>query len=80
MGSADRIFKFAFPQGLFNDNSVHQEALPDKRFKIPLGVRELFPGGQSDSESVLPLLYRRLGLEIQYFQSGKPVKISPLFR
>jgi hypothetical protein len=60
-----------FHRVYFNDNSVHQEALPDKRFKIPLGVRaNYFLGRQSDSESVLPLLYRRLGLEIQYFQPG----------
>ena len=28
-----------FHRVYFNDKSVHQEALPDKRFKIPLGVR-----------------------------------------
>jgi len=38
-GQQTGYLSLPFHRVYFNNNSVHQEALPDKCFKIPLGVR-----------------------------------------
>lgn len=67
-----------FHRVYFNDNSVHQEALPDKRFKIPLGVRANYFFGD---KVILRAYYRYYtddwGLKSNTFSLETPVKISP---
>ena len=67
-----------FHRVYFNDNSVHQEALPDKRFKIPLGVRANYFLGD---KVILRAYYRYYtddwGLQSNTFSLETPVKISP---
>jgi hypothetical protein len=67
-----------FHRVYFNDNSVHQEALPDKRFKIPLGVRANYFLGD---KVILRAYYRYYtddwGLKSNTFSLETPVKISP---
>lgn len=67
-----------FHRVYFNDNSVHQEALPDKRFKIPLGVRANYFLGD---KIILRAYYRYYtddwGLKSNTFSLETPVKISP---
>ncbi|KQT35740.1 hypothetical protein ASG22_01590 [Chryseobacterium sp. Leaf405] len=67
-----------FHRVYFKDNSVHQEALPDKRFKIPLGVRANYFFG----DKVIVRAYYRYytddwGLKSNTFSLETPVKISP---
>ncbi|WP_312090415.1 DUF3570 domain-containing protein [Chryseobacterium sp.] len=67
-----------FHRVYFNDNSVHQEALPDKRFKIPLGLRANYFFG----DKVIVRAYYRYytddwGLKSNTFSLETPVKISP---
>lgn len=67
-----------FHRVYFNDNSVHQEALPDKRFKLPLGVRANYFFGD---KVILRAYYRYYtddwGLKSNTFSLETPVKISP---
>lgn len=67
-----------FHRVYFNDNSVHQEALPDKRFKIPLGVRANYFLGD---KIILRAYYRYYtddwGLKSNTLSLETPVKISP---
>jgi hypothetical protein len=67
-----------FHRVYFNDNSVHQEALPDKRFKIPLGLRANYFFGD---KVILRAYYRYYtddwGLKSNTFSLETPVKISP---
>jgi len=67
-----------FHRVYFKDNSVHQEALPDKRFKIPLGVRANYFFGD---KVILRAYYRYYtddwGLKSNTFSLETPVKISP---
>ncbi|MCS3869386.1 hypothetical protein J3D55_002302 [Chryseobacterium ginsenosidimutans] len=67
-----------FHRVYFTDNSVHQEALPDKRFKIPLGVRANYFLGD---KIILRAYYRYYtddwGLKSNTFSLETPVKISP---
>ncbi|WP_336691034.1 MULTISPECIES: DUF3570 domain-containing protein [unclassified Chryseobacterium] len=67
-----------FHRVYFNDKSVHQEALPDKRFKIPLGVRANYFLGD---KVILRAYYRYYtddwGLKSNTFSLETPVKISP---
>lgn len=67
-----------FHRVYFNDSSVHQEALPDKRFKIPLGVRANYFLGD---KVILRAYYRYYtddwGLKSNTFSLETPVKISP---
>ncbi|MDQ0593322.1 hypothetical protein QFZ37_003324 [Chryseobacterium ginsenosidimutans] len=67
-----------FHRVYFTDNSVHQEALPDKRFKIPLGVRANYFLGD---KVILRAYYRYYtddwGLKSNTFSLETPVKISP---
>lgn len=67
-----------FHRVYFNDNSVHQETLPDKRFKIPLGVRANYFFGD---KVILRAYYRYYtddwGLKSNTFSLETPVKISP---
>lgn len=67
-----------FHRVYFTDNSVHQEALPDKRFKIPLGVRANYFFGD---KLVVRAYYRYYsddwGLKSNTFSLETPVKISP---
>ena len=67
-----------FHRVYFNDNSVHQEALPDKRFKIPLGVRANYFLGD---KVILRAYYRYYnddwGLKSNTFSLETPVKVSP---
>lgn len=67
-----------FHRVYFNDNSVHQEALPDKRFKIPLGFRANYFFGD---KVILRAYYRYYtddwGLKSNTFSLETPVKISP---
>lgn len=67
-----------FHRVYFTDNSVHQEALPDKRFKIPLGVRANYFFGD---KLIVRAYYRYYsddwGLKSNTFSLETPVKISP---
>lgn len=67
-----------FHRVYFNDNSVHQETLPDKRFKIPLGVRANYFFGD---KVILRAYYRYYtddwGLKSNTLSLETPVKISP---
>ncbi|AZA86488.1 DUF3570 domain-containing protein [Chryseobacterium shandongense] len=67
-----------FHRVYFNDNSVHQEALPDKRFKIPIGLRANYFLGD---KVILRAYYRYYtddwGLKSNTFSLETPVKISP---
>lgn len=67
-----------FHRVYFTDNSVHQEVLPDKRFKIPLGVRANYFLGD---KVILRAYYRYYtddwGLQSNTFSLETPVKISP---
>ncbi|SKB65475.1 Protein of unknown function [Soonwooa buanensis] len=67
-----------FHRVYFNDHSVHQEALPDKRFKIPLGLRANYFLGD---KVILRAYYRYYtddwGLKSNTFSLETPVKISP---
>lgn len=67
-----------FHRVYFTDNSVHQEALPDKRFKIPLGVRANYFFGD---KFIVRAYYRYYtddwGLKSNTFSLETPVKISP---
>ncbi|MDN5478747.1 MAG: DUF3570 domain-containing protein [Chryseobacterium sp.] len=67
-----------FHRVYFTDNSVHQEALPDKRFKLPLGIRANYFLGD---KVILRAYYRYYtddwGLKSNTFSLETPVKISP---
>ncbi|WP_295213588.1 DUF3570 domain-containing protein [uncultured Chryseobacterium sp.] len=67
-----------FHRVYFTDNSVHQETLPDKRFKIPVGVRANYFLGD---KVILRAYYRYYtddwGLKSNTFSLETPVKISP---
>lgn len=67
-----------FHRVYFKDNSVHQEALPDKRFKIPLGVRANYFLGD---KFIVRAYYRYYtddwGLKSNTLSLETPVKISP---
>ncbi|MCE3076220.1 DUF3570 domain-containing protein [Chryseobacterium gwangjuense] len=67
-----------FHRVYFNDNSVYQEALPDKRFKIPLGIRANYFLGD---KVILRAYYRYYtddwSLKSNTFSLETPVKISP---
>ena len=67
-----------FHRVYFKDNSVHQEALPDTRFKLPLGMRANYFLGD---KVILRAYYRYYtddwGLKSNTFSLETPVKISP---
>lgn len=67
-----------FHRVYFKDNSVHQEALPDTRFKLPLGMRANYFLGD---RVILRAYYRYYtddwGLKSNTFSLETPVKISP---
>lgn len=67
-----------FHRVYFNDNSVHQETLPDKRFKIPIGLRANYFLGD---KIILRAYYRYYtddwGLKSNTLSLETPVKISP---
>lgn len=67
-----------FHRVYFNDNSVHQETLPDKRFKIPIGLRANYFLGD---KVILRAYYRYYtddwGLKSNTISLETPVKISP---
>lgn len=67
-----------FHRVYFTDHSVHQDALPDKKFKIPLGVRANYFLGD---KIILRTYYRFYtddwGLKSNTLSIETPVKISP---
>ncbi|SIP86274.1 Protein of unknown function [Chryseobacterium sp. RU37D] len=67
-----------FHRVYFADNSVHQEALPDKRFKLPLGFRANYFLGD---KVILRAYYRyytdNWGLKSNTISLETPLKISP---
>lgn len=67
-----------FHRVYFADNSVHQETLPDRRFKLPLGARANYFLGD---RVILRAYYRYYtddwGLKSNTFSLETPVKISP---
>lgn len=67
-----------FHRVYFTDGSVHQEALPDKRFKLPLGLRANYFFGD---KLILRAYYRYYtddwGLRSNTISLETPVKISP---
>ncbi|WP_076594413.1 DUF3570 domain-containing protein [Chryseobacterium sp. RU33C] len=67
-----------FHRVYFTDGSVHQETLPDKRFKLPLGVRANYFLGD---RFILRTYYRYYtdswGIRSNTFNIETPVKISP---
>lgn len=67
-----------FHRVYFTDGSVHQEALPDKRFKLPLGLRANYFFGD---KLIVRVYYRYYtddwGLKSNTINIETPVKISP---
>ena len=67
-----------FHRVYFTDGSVHQEALPDKRFKLPLGLRANYFFGD---KLIVRAYYRYYtddwGLKSNTINIETPVKISP---
>ena len=67
-----------FHRVYFTDGSVHQEALPDKRFKLPLGLRANYFFGD---KLIVKAYYRYYtddwGLKSNTINIETPVKISP---
>ena len=67
-----------FHRVYFKDNSVHQENLPDKRFKIPLGIRANYFLGD---RFILRTYYRYYtddwGLRSHTINVETPLKFSP---
>lgn len=67
-----------FHRVYFTDGSVHQEALPDKRFKLPVGIRANYFFGD---KIILRSYYRYYtddwGLKSHTINIETPVKISP---
>ncbi|MCD9856048.1 DUF3570 domain-containing protein [Epilithonimonas sp. JDS] len=67
-----------FHRVYFTDGSVHQEALPDKRFKIPLGLRaNYFFGDQIIVRAYYRYYTDDWGLRSSTVSLETPVKISP---
>lgn len=67
-----------FHRVYFNDKSVHQEALPDKRFKLPIGFRANYFLGD---KVILRTYYRyytdNWGVKSNTLSLETPVKMSP---
>ncbi|RYY71811.1 MAG: DUF3570 domain-containing protein, partial [Chitinophagaceae bacterium] len=69
-----------FHRVYFNDGSVHQENLPDKRFKIPLGIRfNYFAGDKFIFKTFYRFYKDDWGLTAHTASLEVPVKISPFF-
>lgn len=69
-----------FHRVYFNDGSVHQENLPDKRFKIPLGIRfNYFAGDKFIFRTFYRFYKDDWGLTAHTASLEIPVKISPFF-
>ncbi|MFC6268361.1 DUF3570 domain-containing protein [Frigoriflavimonas asaccharolytica] len=67
-----------FHRVYFNDNTVHQENLPNKRFKLPIGIRaNYFLGDQFIFKTYYRYYTDNWGLKSQTFNIEAPVKISP---
>lgn len=67
-----------FHRVYFNDGSVHQENLPDKRFKIPLGLRfNYFMGDKFIFRTYYRFYTDDWGLTAHTASLEIPVKISP---
>ncbi|MBO9691289.1 DUF3570 domain-containing protein [Chryseobacterium sp.] len=67
-----------FHRVYFTDGSVHQEALPDKRFKLPLGVRaNYFLGDRFIFRTYYRYYTDSWGVRSNTFNIETPVKISP---
>ncbi len=67
-----------FHRVYFTDGSVHQEALPDKRFKFPLGVRaNYFLGDRFIFRTYYRYYTDSWGVRSNTFNIETPVKISP---
>ena len=69
-----------FNRVYFNDNSVNVEQLPDKRFKLPIGIRANYFAGD---KIILRGYYRYYiddwGLNAHTAELEMPVKITPFF-
>ena len=67
-----------FHRVYFNDNSLHEENLPDSRFKIPVGFRANYFAGD---KVIIRTFYRYYhddwGINAHTFDIETPVKISP---
>lgn len=69
-----------FHRVYFDDGSVHQENLPDKRFKIPLGVRfNYFAGDKFIFKTFYRFYTDDWGLTAHTASLEIPVKVSPFF-
>jgi len=67
-----------FHKVYFTDGSVHQETLPDKRFKLPLGVRaNYFLGDRFIFRTYYRYYTDSWGIRSNTFNIETPVKISP---
>ncbi|PXW09754.1 uncharacterized protein DUF3570 [Chryseobacterium sp. CBTAP 102] len=67
-----------FHRVYFTDGSVHQETLPDKRFKLPLGVRaNYFLGDRFIFRTYYRYYADSWGIRSNTFNIETPVKISP---
>lgn len=67
-----------FHRVYFTDGSVHQETLPDKRFKLPLGVRaNYFLGDRFIFRTYYRYYTDSWGIRSNTFNIETPVKISP---
>ncbi|KQT18471.1 hypothetical protein ASG31_07055 [Chryseobacterium sp. Leaf404] len=67
-----------FHRVYFKDSSVHQEALPDKRFKIPVGFRaNYFLGDRLVVRAYYRYYTDNWGLKSNTVSLETPVKISP---
>ncbi len=69
-----------FHRVFFNDGSVHQEKLPNSRFKLPLGFRaNYFLGDNVILRSYYRFYTDNWGLNAHTAEIELPVKISPFF-
>lgn len=67
-----------FHRVYFNDGSVHQENLPDKRFKIPLGMRfNYFAGDKFIFKTYYRFYTDNWGLTAHTASLEMPVKLTP---
>ncbi|WP_164112156.1 MULTISPECIES: DUF3570 domain-containing protein [Sphingobacterium] len=67
-----------FHRVYFTDGTVHQEALPDKRFKIPLGIRaNYFLGDKFILRSYYRYYTDDWGIKSHTISLETPIKLSP---
>ncbi len=72
------LLSLPFHRVYFSDNSVHQEKLPDNRFKLPLGFRaNYFLGDRFIIRTYYRYYTDNWGINSHTFNIETPVKLSP---